>query len=95
MTERDARVPVVAVVSAFVAAGAALGWLVGMSYGALGIGWVLAAATAIAYVALGPIADEEYAYILIALEMLPVVGVVYVLAFVLTRRGSLARRPRP
>lgn len=120
MTERDARVPLVAVVSAFVAAGAALGWLVGMPYVALGIGWVLAAVTAVAsairvasiparlgfmaaafvtgymaYVALGPIADEEYAYIIIALEMLPVVGVVYVLAFVLTRRGSLARWPRP
>lgn len=113
MTERDARVPVVAVVSAFVAAGAALGWLVSMPYVALGIGWVLAAVTAVAsvirvastparlgfvaaalvtgymaYVALGPIGDEEYAYIVIAFEMLPVVGVVYVLAFVLTHRNA-------
>lgn len=38
-----------------------------------------------AYVALGPLGDGEFAYIFIALQMLPVVGAVYVVAFVLTR----------
>ncbi|MFH7324206.1 hypothetical protein [Aeromicrobium sp. JJY06] len=106
-----------AVVSAYLAAGAALGWLVNMPYVALGVGWMLAAATAVAaamsvmsigarlgfaavalvtgylaYVALGPIADEENAYIFIALRMMAVIGVVYAVAFVLAHRGSLARK---
>ncbi|MBD1270715.1 hypothetical protein IDH50_12985 [Aeromicrobium tamlense] len=46
----------------------------------------------LAYVALGPIADEENAYIFIALRMMPVIGVVYAVAFVLAHRGSLARK---
>ncbi|MFO6453490.1 MULTISPECIES: hypothetical protein [unclassified Aeromicrobium] len=37
-----------AVLSAYLAAGAALGWLVNLPHVALGIGWVLAAATAVA-----------------------------------------------
>ncbi|RYF47116.1 MAG: hypothetical protein EOO38_12780 [Cytophagaceae bacterium] len=110
MTERPdmqpTRGPVLAVLSATIAAGAALGLLTITSQVGQGLAWAAAAVTAgaaavtitcawarvafgaaalatgyLAVVALGPSGDEEFVYPFAALRAMPVVAILYILAF--------------